>query len=200
MAGPFDVAQDRHPDPFVLHFADLLAQKAPQRILDCGMGAGRNAFYLANCGHQVIGIDASSGMLSHARGGERVEPVQSRLESLPFVDRSFDALVCTHVLETMLGTGIIRGLEEMRRVLRPGGLLLIVTGAREAADARGGREIEPGTYAFDREERITVHLADREELSRWTAGFTTIARYLLTLEEPLSAPFCAQWAFFGRRV
>lgn len=195
-----------HPDPFLLHLADLLAGGGPRRILDCGIGGGRNAAYLAACGHGVVGIDASATMLR--RNGRRagipatassIAVAQARLEVLPFRDGAFDALVCTHVLETMRLPGISRALEDMRRVLRPGGLLLVVTGAREGADPRGSREIEPGTYAFDRQERVSVHLADRDELAHWTAGFTTVARYLLTLEEPASAPFCAQWAFFGRR-
>ncbi|MBI4498504.1 MAG: class I SAM-dependent methyltransferase [Chloroflexi bacterium] len=200
MAPPF------HPDPFVLHLADLLGHGPAQRVLDCGVGTGRNAAYLAACGHRVTGVDQAATMLarvdrrpSMTGAAGRVEVVQARLETLPFPAGAFDALLCTHVLETMRNGAIAQALEEMRRVLRPGGLLLVGTAAREGANPRGGREVEPGTFVFDRQGRVTVHLADREELARWTSGFATVARYLLMLEEPPSAPFCAQWAFFGRR-
>lgn len=188
------------PDPFVVQFADLLDGRRGRRVLDCGLGAGRNSRYLASLGHQVTGIDLSPQMLTRAAQPDNgVALVRGAIQRLPFRDGAFDALVCTHTLETMRLPEILAAVAEFPRVLRPGGLALIVTGAREDADTTGGREIEPGTFAFDREGRIFVHLADRAELAAWTRGFGTVARYFLKLEQPQSKPFCAQWAFIGQR-
>lgn len=189
------------PDPFVVQFADLLGERRGRRVLDCGLGTGRNSRYLAGLGHQVTGLDLSAHMLASARAnGLSGCLVRGALQALPFRDGAFDALVCTHVLETMRLPAIRAAVREFPRVLRPGGLLLLVTGAREDADTRGGREIEPGTFVFDREGRVSVHLADRAALAAWTQGFGTVARYFLKLEQPQSKPFCAQWAFIGQRL
>ncbi|MCX6023761.1 MAG: class I SAM-dependent methyltransferase, partial [Chloroflexi bacterium] len=165
------------PDPFLLQFADLLGDRRPRRVLDCGAGAGRNSRYLGKRGHQVVGVDRSAQMLERSRGVSRSALVRGDLRTLPFADAAFDALICTHVLETLRLPAITAAVAEFRRVVRPGGMLLIVTAAREDADPAGGREVEPGTFVFDREGRVSAHLADRTELAVWTAGFATAARY-----------------------
>ncbi|HWQ23040.1 MAG TPA: class I SAM-dependent methyltransferase [Gaiellaceae bacterium] len=91
-------------------------------VLDAGMGSGRLCAELDRRGWTVTGIDASARMVELARSrlphlAARLR--QARLESLPFADRSFDAVVATGVLEYVDDLG--RGLGELARVLRPSG-------------------------------------------------------------------------------
>jgi ubiquinone/menaquinone biosynthesis C-methylase UbiE len=97
------------------------------RILDVGCGTGA---FLASLAHrfessQLSGVDPSVEMLSVAR--DRLESnvvlVAARAEELPFSDESFDAVVSTNVFHFLREPR--RALGEMRRVLRPGGRLII---------------------------------------------------------------------------
>jgi SAM-dependent methyltransferase len=97
----------------------------PGSVLDAGMGPGRLCAELAGRGWTVSGIDAADGMVAAAR--ERLPEAADRLvradvESLPFDNRSFDAVTVTGVLEY---AQIPRALAEVARVLRPGGRAVV---------------------------------------------------------------------------
>lgn len=103
---------------------ELLAT-GPGEALDAGMGAGRLLAELAERGWAVSGIDASAEMVTAARSrlpGAASRLVQGKIESLPFADESFDAVVATGVLEY---SELERALRELARVLRPGGLAVV---------------------------------------------------------------------------
>ncbi|MBA2643014.1 MAG: methyltransferase domain-containing protein [Actinobacteria bacterium] len=97
----------------------------PGEALDAGMGAGRLLAELAQRGWVVSGIDASAEMVAAARSrlpDSAARLVQGKIESLPFPDASFDAVVATGVLEY---SELERALSELARVLRPGGLAVV---------------------------------------------------------------------------
>jgi len=101
------------------------------RVLDVGTGTGRfPAALLADDGFRgwVWGVDISAGMLGRAR--ERLLPLQVRLclvqqdaEQLPFGDEAFHAVVCLETIEFTPQPE--RTIDELVRVLKPGGTLLM---------------------------------------------------------------------------
>jgi SAM-dependent methyltransferase len=98
------------------------------RLLDCGCGPGSITAGLATvvAPGQAVGLDASPAQLDAARASVTHPTVDFRLGSvyeLPFDDGSFDA-VFAHSLLTHLRQPA-RALEEMRRVLAPGGVLAV---------------------------------------------------------------------------
>jgi ubiquinone/menaquinone biosynthesis C-methylase UbiE len=101
------------------------------RVLDVGTGTGRLPYYLldeATFNGRVIGLDPSANMLALAKRklspyGHRATLVQQTAVPLPFSDHSFDAVSCLESLEFFPSD--VDALEEMVRVLRPGGVLLI---------------------------------------------------------------------------
>lgn len=102
----------------------ILAKLAPlpgKRILDLGCGKGRFARRLSDLGAEVIGLDLSAAMMAGASGIARV---QGSARHLPFRDASFDAVIAVEVFEHL--AEISEPIQEARRVLRPGGSLLIV--------------------------------------------------------------------------
>ena len=95
---------------------------ANPRILDVGCGTGANLKMLARFGH-AEGVDVSQQAVSfcHERGLESVK--LGALEELPYDDESFDLVTALDVIEHL--DDDVAGLSEIRRVLRPGGFVLI---------------------------------------------------------------------------
>lgn len=119
---------------------ELLGLAQSDQVLDLACGWGRHLALLAEAGHRVTGLDRSLPLLRRARRelaagatySEAGAIVGTRLIAadmlrLPLVDQAFDAVLN---LATSLGlflhdTDAVRALDEMRRVLRPGGRLLL---------------------------------------------------------------------------
>jgi SAM-dependent methyltransferase len=95
------------------------------RVLEVGVGTGRIALPLAPRVRALFGVDLARPMLDRLcakRAGEPVHVTQGDATRLPFPSGVFDAAVSVHVLHLI---GNWQGvLEEVARVLRPGGRLL----------------------------------------------------------------------------
>jgi len=108
------------------------------RILEIGIGSGRNLpFYDSTHVEKVIGIDPSAEMLAMARERSRdlpfpVEFVQMGSETIPLDDHSVDTVLMTFTLCTI--PDVEAALQQMRRVLKPGGELIFCEHGR-APDA-----------------------------------------------------------------
>jgi demethylmenaquinone methyltransferase / 2-methoxy-6-polyprenyl-1,4-benzoquinol methylase len=115
---------------------DLARVEAGSRVLDVATGTGDLAIELARRvapGGEVIGSDFSEGMLARARvkGAQALAqaPVGLRFEwgdalELPYAQDSFDAATVGFGARNYSDLG--RGLEEMVRVVRPGGRVVIL--------------------------------------------------------------------------
>ncbi len=104
-------------------------------ILDCPCGFGRHSIALARDGYRVVGADRSQALLDEARrraGDAELELVQADYRELPLPDDCFDAVLN---LFTSIGytgrEGDTQGLREFRRVLKPGGKLVVETMQRD---------------------------------------------------------------------
>ncbi len=107
-----------------------LGAKPGERILDIGCGPG---FYVDELGEEVgpkgsvVGLDRSPQMLAVAtgrcEGHDNVEFREGEATCLPVDDWSFDAALAVQVLEYV--ANVDEALSEMRRVLKPGGRLVV---------------------------------------------------------------------------
>ena len=118
-------------EPFSLHAAaiDLAGLSGDERVLDVGCGNGAYLAELARRAHRglVCGCDMSIGMLvtPHANGSGPLGVADAQY--LPFADHTFDAVLAMHMLYHVPDRAL--AIRELRRVLRPGGVLLVVTNA-----------------------------------------------------------------------
>ncbi len=108
----------------ILH---LLGPVSGLRVLDIPCGTGRIASALGTAGAAMIGGDLSREMLDMARGRAEgsIDLAQVNGRALPLPSDSVDIVVCIrffHLLPPLLWPGF---LDEMYRVLRPGGRLLL---------------------------------------------------------------------------
>jgi SAM-dependent methyltransferase len=103
----------------------LPAELTGMSVLDAGCAAGAHAEWLAAHGAQVTALDLSSAMVraAQARLGAGALLVGDLDAGLPFVDEVFDGVLCSLVLHYL--ADMAPALREFRRVLRPGGWLLL---------------------------------------------------------------------------
>jgi len=94
------------------------------KLLDCATGTGVVARAALRVTKNVIGLDPSIGMLTAGRRVLRFDQVQARAESLPFADESFDLLTVGYAMRHF--ADLRATFAEYRRVLRPGGKVLIM--------------------------------------------------------------------------
>lgn len=125
---------------------------ASSTVADLGAGDGRNTRLLVAAGHRVTALDISETALIlnarrlHAVGLPPPTPVVSRIESIPIASGHFDAAVAADVLPQVEDTR--RALEEVARILKPGGILFAdIFTPRDCAFGIG-EQIGPATFAF----------------------------------------------------
>jgi cyclopropane fatty-acyl-phospholipid synthase-like methyltransferase len=90
---PWDVGR---PQPAVVSLAESGAIESRSRILDVGCGRGEHARYLAERGHEVVGVDSSTRAVGEARAATASESVSYRVEdalALPEGMGPFDAVL-----------------------------------------------------------------------------------------------------------
>jgi arsenite methyltransferase len=139
-ASPYDspavrwlLGDDLHPggDALSRRLSHLAGLGPGSRVLDVASGHGRTARLLASeFGAEVTGVELSAQSVAAAQAeteaaglGGRVPFVQGDATKLPAPSRAFDAVMCECALCLFPGKG--RVLAEMRRVLRPGGVVAI---------------------------------------------------------------------------
>jgi SAM-dependent methyltransferase len=157
--------------------AEAFASAGHASVLELGAGQGRDTFYLARHGLHVTALDFASSAIesltAKARAGGLADMVSAARhdirQPLPLADVSIDASY-SHMLFCMAFTTdeLERLVGELRRVLRPGGL--VVYTARTTADAHYGAGIPRGDNMYEHGGFI-VHFFDRPLIDRLAAGF-----------------------------
>lgn len=158
----------------------LLVRIPPGSALDAACGTGRHTATLIRYGHEVIGVDQSPEMLAQA--AVKVPQAQFRvgnLTKLRMPDSSVDLVLCALALSHLDDVG--EALTEFRRVLRPGGRL-IVTDVHPMMVLLAVQPIfayKPGELAFV---RIRPH-----QISDHLTAFATHGFSFISCHEPLYA-------------
>ncbi|WP_182086521.1 class I SAM-dependent methyltransferase [Aureimonas sp. ME7] len=124
---------------------------APLRILELACGTGEITGVLHALGHEIVALDFSEAMLARAQakhaGQTRLRFTLADAERTMEAGGAFDAVVCRHLVWTL--TDPAGAFREWRRVLRPGGTLLVFDG--DWARVTGaGRLARIGVRAIDR--------------------------------------------------
>lgn len=117
----------------------LLRDDQPQRILDVATGTADLAIQALDLEPQkVVGVDISEEMLRVGREklarmdlDDRIVLRRGDAERLPFSDRQFDAVLVAFGVRNF--ENLQRGLEEIRRVLKPGGAIVVLEFSRPRA-------------------------------------------------------------------
>ncbi len=176
---------------------ELAGDVAGRRVLDAGCGSGPIASALRDRGAIVAGFDSSAGMLELAR--RRLGPgadlhLADLASPLPFGDGTFDDVIAALVLHYLKDwTG---PLAELRRVLRPGGRLIVAVDhpfAIELAQrAQGGKPGYFETRSWTEEWTYGGHSFPmtfwHRPLHAMSDAFTAAGFRIAVISEPDTAP------------
>jgi SAM-dependent methyltransferase len=118
--------------------------------LEIGIGTGRIALPLTRAGVSIVGVDLSRGMLGRLQinaGASRIPVAVADATRLPFRSHTFASAIAAHVFHLIPNWTI--AVEELLRVLRPGGTILA---------SRGGRS--PNSWERNVRQRFFVEAGD----------------------------------------
>jgi SAM-dependent methyltransferase len=126
------------------------------RLLDVATGTGRFLGQAARAlpGSELVGVDLSPWYVEHAREqlerdapGAPLRVEVANAESLPFADESFEVVTSIFLLHELPRRARRAALDEMRRVLVPGGLLVL----EDAAQPSDAHELTPALAQFSKD-------------------------------------------------
>ena len=165
---------------------DMLRPLAGERILDAGCGTGSAMVeVLRRVQCQLTGIDISQTMLAAASAklGSAVTLCQTEMSEAPFPDEAFDAAIALNVLYFCDPDG--RMVANLRRVLRPGGRLIVYVTHRDTMD--NWRFARQGIHRlFDETSLIDLLVAggfERQSIAIYTVPIASGVKGLLAYAE-----------------
>lgn len=122
-------AESQKPSLFAPQLLEMLGKESGNRILEIGIGNGRDSIFFAGKGNEVTGIDIAPGAVEMAKKNAHLAGASDRItfqvgdaEKLQFKDAYFDGVFSISVLHA---TDLNLSLKEIARVLRRGGVALI---------------------------------------------------------------------------
>ena len=141
------------PDPELLEYASMIPRG---RALDLGVGDGRNAFFLAGLGLEVLGIDISGEAVRKCndmalRLELPVRAVVADVREFQIEPGAYACIVCSYVLPFLRRSEVLSLAERIERGLAPGGLVFVRAfttrdPSYERFKARGLPEVEENTF------------------------------------------------------
>jgi ubiquinone/menaquinone biosynthesis C-methylase UbiE len=169
--------------PMIKRAAGLFREKSYSKILDMACGTGRHTLYLAKQGFEMYATDMSGTALKMARekaaalGLHNIHFQEHDMRSIPFAEGFFDAVICTLAIHHGTAAQIQKTVNEIHRVLKPGGAVMtdmpsVTTDRRSTV-----KEIEKNTFLFvddELESDVPHHYTDREELKGFFRDFSDV--------------------------
>ena len=168
--------------PAVASFIEKYMQTGHCLTLDLGSGAGRHLVPLQVNDNRVVGMDFAGNGLEYSR----IQLLEKHLPAwlvqadmsfpLPFAGETFDHLVSIHVIFHNPLSKISATLNEIYRVLKPGGMALITFNSVYSYRFGKGTELEPGTWIPDEgvDQGIVHHFSSFADLASLLEKFKII--------------------------
>jgi SAM-dependent methyltransferase len=206
------------PNPAVVEWAETVP--AQGFVLDLGCGVGRHVVYLAERGFRMAGLDVSPSGIRLTQEACLVREFQfegrvSDMSALPWSDQTFDAVLSISAIHHHQRQEIQRTLGEVRRVLKPGGLLLADFPCTHTTDyclmrtqvcAGQIDEVEPNTFVDRRsgledtdDGFLPHHYCDEADLRDLLSSFEIIRLGTSLLESKDGLATRGKWIASARR-
>lgn len=171
-----------------LDFAKYIPHKGT--VLDLGSGRGHMSYILADLGMKVIGLDYVQELTEknnqfakeHEYAG-RVAFKTGDILNIPFQEESFDAVIDIGTLQHIHPTEWQKYSEEIFRVLKPGGFILLVELSRKTESFLSFKPVQETTGNFEYG-GLLYHFFERKEIQEiFSFGFSLIKTEIHTFPE-----------------
>lgn len=170
------------PDEGLRRVARGWRESGRETVYDLGCGAGRHLAYLRTLGFTVFGSDVSPNGLAASRerlllAGLPAYLALGDMTAAPFAAEAFDAVVAINVLNHNPRALLSRAVEEVRRVLRPGGEFYLTVLNTSDWRYHLGEQVEPDSFVLSEgpEKGILHHFFSEPDLRDWLRGFAIVS-------------------------
>jgi len=140
------------------------------RVLEIGCGAGNLSILLAQRGYCVTGVDIAATGIDWANGRARESGTNAlfRVDNVVALsscgDAVFDAVVDGHCLHCIIGDDRARCLAAVRRVLKPGGVFVVLSMCGEVRDEKRLGQFDPVTRVLVVDGRPTRYIGSADAI------------------------------------
>ena len=161
--------------------------RSPGRVLDVGMGQGRNAVFLAMRGWDVTGFDISDGGLrianrNAARAGVKLKTEVNSIQAFALGHARWDLIVLTYEPAPLTTPAYVA---DLAKALRPGGLVVVESFASDAdAVRRRPVDIDPQSLRRAFATFRILHFEDVVAMPEWTKEKTRLVRLVAEKSSP----------------
>ncbi len=132
----------------VIEIIKKYANSKHKKILDIGCGTGKYGEMMQENGYKVVGIDKSETQINQAK--QLIEAYKVDATNLPFEDESFDVCTMIIMIQQLSKEDRIKAFEEVHRVLKTNGILIIKTCSHEDLKYRFTAKFFPKTFEIDK--------------------------------------------------
>ena len=183
---------------------------AGKKVLDLGCGNGRHVWLAAKEGFDVYGIDLSENAITLAkewmardhlsykdlRSGDISQP-------LPYEENFFDIVISYGALDHMPLTESTQALAHARRVLKPGGLVVLKLEANSSFTSDFGTRVAKNEVILDKpvEKGMLQHFFDQIEIADFVKDLQTIKSFREDARrfDDLNTNYQSRWIFIGKK-
>lgn len=164
-----------NPSEDSIYLAKRWAEEGAHSILDLGCGLGRHALYFAQKGFKVTAVDLSKEAVESSKALRKQSQVdflctRADMMQLPFSNDAFDRVFSYHVISHQDTEGVQRVVDEITRVLKPGGKVFLTLCSKEhyAFSEKSFPHIDANTVLKTEGAEVDVphFFADKEALKK----------------------------------
>ena len=153
-----------------------------KNIMDLGCGTGRHTIYLAQNNFNVLATDISETGLENTKirandiGLNNIKYLQHDMREIPLEDNYLDGVLCIWTTGHGKLTDVEKNVEEIYRILKPNGVVIIDYVSTEDGHYGKGEEIEKNTFInnIEGEEKIPHHYSTKGEIENLYSKFNDL--------------------------
>lgn len=168
--------------PTVIIAKDIFKKNNCKTVMDLGCGTGRHSIYLAKEGFQVYATDISDTGIEVTKSKAKelnltnIQYKQHDMRDIVFDNNFFDAILCVWTTGHGNLEDARKNVNEIYRVLKPNGVVVIDYVSTEDANYKKGEEIDKDTFInnVEGEENIPHHYSTEEEIKKLYSSFSEV--------------------------
>ena len=167
--------------PQVKNCVKSFKKRGYKKILDLGCGTGRHSIYLAQNGFTVYASDVSKTGIKITKKKAKSLNLNMKfkvfdMKKIPYSDNYFDGIICIFVL----GHGLLKDnkqtIDEIYRVLKPGGTVVTEFMSIKDKTYGKGKEVEKNTFlgSMEEDKDMLHHYFSKDEIEMLLSKFTSV--------------------------